>query len=107
MISRRSILLTPALLLGQKKFVWPNGKTSALSLSFDDARLSQVDAGVPFLNKHEVKATFYVLRNAYEKRLEAWQAAATAGHEIAHHTSSHPCTANYGFSKGNALEDFT
>jgi peptidoglycan-N-acetylglucosamine deacetylase len=88
-------------------FKWPEGKLAALSLSFDDARHSQVDAGIPFLNKLNVKATFYVLSSNYTKRLDAWKAAHAAGHEIAHHTKSHPCTANYAFSRKNALEDFT
>ena len=108
-MTRRSLLLTPALLAAQqpKPFRWPNGKRAALSLSFDDARLSQVDAGIPFLNKLKVKATFYVLSSAYTKRLEAWKAALKEGHEIAHHTKSHPCTANYGFARNKGLEDFT
>lgn len=105
-MTRRLFLLTP-LAAQTKPFQWPNGKTAALSLTFDDARLSQVDAGIPFLNKLETKATFYVLSSAYNQRLEAWKAALKAGHEIAHHTKSHPCTGNYGFARNKALEDFT
>lgn len=108
-MTRRSLLLTPALLAAQqpKPFQWPNGYKAALSLSFDDSRLSQVDAGIPFLNKHNVKATFYVLSSSYTKRLDAWKAALKAGHEIAHHTKTHACTGNYAFAKNKALEDFT
>lgn len=78
-----------------------------MSLSFDDARLSQIDNGIPFLDKLGVRATFYVLSRAYRQRLEGWKQAVKTGHEIAHHTKAHPCTANYGFSKNNALEDYT
>ena len=105
-MTRRLFLLTP-LAAQTKSFQWPNGKTAALSLTFDDARLSQVDAGIPFLNKLETKATFYVLSSAYTQRLEAWKAALKAGHEIAHHTKTHACTGNYAFAKNKALEDFT
>ena len=35
----------------ESTFHWPEGKQMALSLSFDDARLSQVDKGIPLLNK--------------------------------------------------------
>lgn len=109
MMNRRALLLSPLALAAQssKPFAWPDGKKAALSLSFDDARLSQVDAGIPFLNKHKTRATFYVLSSAYTKRLEAWKAALAAGHEIAHHTKAHPCTGNYGFAKNKALEDYT
>ena len=37
---------------------WLEGKTAALSLTFDDARLSQVDQGLPLLDAYGVKATF-------------------------------------------------
>jgi peptidoglycan/xylan/chitin deacetylase (PgdA/CDA1 family) len=105
-MTRRLFLLTP--LAAQTKFFqWPDNKPAALSLSFDDARHSQPDAGIPFLNKLEVKATFYVLSSAYTQRLEAWKAALKAGHEIAHHTKTHPCTGNYAFARNKALEDYT
>jgi peptidoglycan/xylan/chitin deacetylase (PgdA/CDA1 family) len=91
----------------QPAFRWPEGKRAAVSLSFDDARTSQVDAGIPFLNQHEAKATFYVVPRSMTQRLEGWKKAAAAGHEIAHHSNTHPCSANYAFSKANALEDYT
>ncbi|HEU0121207.1 MAG TPA: polysaccharide deacetylase family protein [Bryobacteraceae bacterium] len=109
-MTRRSLLLTPTLLAAAQapKFQWPNNKQAALSLSFDDSRLSQIDTGVPFLNKRNAKATFYVLSSTYLKRLRPWKAALAAGHEIAHHTKAHPCTANYGIGgPDNALEDYT
>lgn len=108
MISRRFLLSLPMALAAQPPaFLWPEGKRAALSLSFDDARLSQVDAGVPFLNERGVKATFYVLSSIYSKRLEAWKAAHAAGHEIAHHTKAHPCSINFNFARKNALENLT
>jgi len=88
-------------------FSWPEGKRAALSLTFDDARPSQVDAGLPLLNGHGVKATFYVQPEGLRKRLDGWRAAVASGHEIGNHTISHPCTGNYAFSSRNALEDYT
>jgi peptidoglycan/xylan/chitin deacetylase (PgdA/CDA1 family) len=41
-------------------FQWPEGKKMGLSLTFDDARLTQVDKGIPLLDKYGVKATFYL-----------------------------------------------
>ena len=87
-------------------FHWPDGKKAAVSLSFDDARLSQVDAGLAFFKKKDVKVTFFVLPSGVEKRLPGWRQAVTDGHEIANHSLTHPCTGNYAFSRNNALEDY-
>ena len=55
----------------QKKsdFQWPKGKQMGLSLTFDDARLYQVDKGIPLLDKYGVKATFYLSPDNMIKRL--------------------------------------
>ena len=92
---------------GVAPFPWPDGRKAALSLTFDDARESQVDVGLPLLNEHGVRATFYVLPDGARKRLALWKAALAAGHEIGNHSSSHPCTGNFAFSRTNALEDYT
>lgn len=88
-------------------FAWPAGKRAAFSLSFDDARASQLDNGIPILDQHGVKATFYVSLAPLEARLEEWRAAAASGHEIGNHTVNHPCSGNYGSPVGGALEDYT
>jgi peptidoglycan/xylan/chitin deacetylase (PgdA/CDA1 family) len=87
-------------------FHWPEGKRAAVSLTFDDSRVSQVDAGLAVLNKAGVKATFYAQAPAIEQRLAGWKQAVAEGHEIGNHTLSHPCTGNYPFSRNNALEAY-
>ena len=89
------------------RFPWPNGKRCAVSLTFDDARLSQIDSGIPLLNQYAVKATFYISPDNLKKRHKGWQLAVKDGHEIGNHSMSHPCTGNYAFSRNNALEDYT
>ncbi len=87
-------------------FKWPDGKRTAVSLTFDDARASQVDNGIPILDKYGIKATFYVSLGAdFDARLDKWRAAVAAGHEIGNHSKTHPCSANFGFCPGNSLED--
>lgn len=86
--------------------VWPQGKRAAVSLTFDDARPSQIDAGLPLLERLGVRATFFVLPGNAEKRLEGWKRAAALGHEIGNHSMTHPCTGNYAFSRTNALEGY-
>lgn len=90
-----------------KPFQWPNGKRAAVSLSFDDARTSQIDVGLALLNEHGVKATFFLEAANIHNRLEGWKKAVADGHEIGNHTVTHPCTGNYAFSRRNALEDYT
>ncbi len=86
---------------------WPNEKRCAVSLTFDDARLSQADLGLDLLDRHHVKATFYIMPAGVEARLDRWRRAVADGHEIGNHTLTHPCSANFPWIKNNALENFT
>jgi beta-glucosidase-like glycosyl hydrolase/peptidoglycan/xylan/chitin deacetylase (PgdA/CDA1 family) len=88
-------------------FKWPNGKKMALSLTFDDARLSQADKGIPLLDKYRIKGTFYLSPDRMAQRLEAWRAAVKNGHDIGNHSILHPCTGNFDWSKQSALENYT
>lgn len=88
-------------------FSWPNGARAAVSLSYDDARPSQLDNGLPIFARHGVRATFYVSPPAARQRLADWRAAAAAGHELGNHTLTHPCSGNFVWSRANALEDHT
>ena len=87
-------------------FKWPEGKKMALSLSFDDARFSQVEKGIPLLNTHGVSGTFYVSPAAMLQRVEDWKAAVEAGHNIGNHTVWHPCSGNFPWARHKALEDY-
>jgi len=88
-------------------FSWPEGKTIALSLSFDDARLSQVEGGTALLDEYGIKATFFVVPAQVKERLQGWKEAVANGHEIGNHTLTHPCSGNYPWSRQKALEDYT
>jgi peptidoglycan/xylan/chitin deacetylase (PgdA/CDA1 family) len=78
-------------------FKWPEGKKMGLSLTFDDARLSQVDKGIPLLNSYGVKATFYLSPDNMKKRLSLWKKAVTSGHDIGNHSLLHPCSGNFAW----------
>lgn len=78
-------------------FTWPAGIRGAVSLTFDDARPSQLDHGVPLFDRYGVKATFYVVPRAVAQRQADWRRAAQHGHECAGHTLSHPCSCNFSF----------
>ena len=97
----------PSSLEGWGDFSWPAGKRAAISLTFDDARFSQIDNGLPILDEYGTKATFYVSINNLEKRVDAWKKAAANGHEIGNHTMTHPCSGNFPFARERALENYT
>lgn len=86
---------------------WPEGKRAALSITFDDSRYSQLENGIPILDRYGFKGTFYVMPQVVEKNLDQWKAAMQSGHEIGNHTMTHPCSGNFGFSQHNALEEYS
>lgn len=90
-----------------RSFRWPEGARAAISLTFDDARTTQIDAGIPILDAHDLKATFYVSPAGVVQRLSEWKAAAANGHEIGNHSLRHPCSINFHFDDDNALEDYS
>ena len=100
----KAILLFSALILSVSStaqnqgevFTWPGGIKVAVSLSYDDALNSQLDNVIPELDKHNLKASFYVLPNSpvMNRRMEEWRAAAKNGHELGNHSVYHPCRAS-------------
>jgi len=88
-------------------FFWPANKKMALSLTFDDAKVSQIDSGIPILDKYNVKATFYVSLDNLPTRLDGWEKALKNGHEIGNHSTRHSCSINYGFKHIKSLENLS
>lgn len=91
----------------KSEFKWPDRKVMALSLTFDDARISQVDKGIPLLDQFGIKATFYISPDDVLNRIDTWEKAVANGHEIGNHTLVHPCSGNFEWSRHKALEDYT
>jgi peptidoglycan-N-acetylglucosamine deacetylase len=91
----------------EASFAWPEAAQAAVSLSFDDARTSQVDVGTALFDRHQVKVTFFVVPGSVEERLPGWKKAVAAGHEIGNHSLDHPCTGNFAWARSKALEDYT
>ena len=92
---------------GAQPFQWPEGRHAAISLTFDDARHSQVEKGTALLDKYGARATFYIVPGTAEQRLEGWKKAVEAGHEIGNHSLVHPCSGNFRFSRDRALETYS
>lgn len=79
-------------------FPWPDGRSGAISLTFDDGMRSQAEVAAPLLQQYGLRGTFYVNpRENYREQLAPWRAVADAGHEIGNHTVSHPCSKGFPF----------
>src|ERR1700738_2569386 len=86
---------------------WPDRYRAAISLSFDDARPSQLRCGRPLLDRLDVRATFFVLPDAVARTNTEWRDVVAQGHEVGNHTLTHPCSGNFPWSRANALERMT
>jgi peptidoglycan/xylan/chitin deacetylase (PgdA/CDA1 family) len=76
-------------------------------LSFDDARESQLDVGVPLFAATGTRVTFYLTATNATSRAPEWRKAAAAGHELGNHTATHPCSGNFPWARARALEEYT
>lgn len=90
-----------------KPFGWPKDARGAVSLTFDDARSSQIDTGLALLDRLGAKATFYVVPVRVAENLAGWKRLVASGYEIGNHSLRHPCTGNFAWSREAALEDYT
>lgn len=100
-------ILEPCVVTGQETFPWPEGKKFAISLSFDDSRSTNLTYGIPLLDSHDIRATFYVHPQVVNEKLAEWKAAVARGHEIGNHTRVHPCSGNFLWSRHKSLEEYT
>src|SRR5206468_11852414 len=96
-LSRRSFFAAAAALSvgsgarAQPSRGWPDGARAAVSLTYDDGLNSQLDYAIPELDKHDLKATFFLTEYNIQWRLADWERVAQLGHEVANHTMTHPC----------------
>lgn len=76
-------------------FHWPNGQKAAVNLAYDDALDSQLDNAIPALDRHDLKASFYLTLAAapVRARLDEWRTVARNGHELGNHSLFHQCSA--------------
>jgi peptidoglycan/xylan/chitin deacetylase (PgdA/CDA1 family) len=87
--------------------MWPRETQCAVSICFDDGLASQLEWAVPLLDRYAVPATFYLTTHMREHLspearrtlIDPWAAVRRAGHEIGNHTRSHPCSANFSWTK--------
>lgn len=81
---------------------WPEGKLAAVSVTFDDGTLDQLEVAAPILDEFGVKGTFFVISGTVEpgiwddngtiRTIMGWNDIKTLsrkGHEIGSHSYSH------------------
>ena len=71
---------------------WPEGKSAAIVLTYDDALQSQLKVAVPQLRAAGLRGTFFLKAdNIPVADMPRWRAVADAGNELGNHTLNHPC----------------
>jgi peptidoglycan-N-acetylglucosamine deacetylase len=68
------------------EIAWPEGATSALSLTFDGGLLEHWELVAPILSENEVRATFFVTVPALLENPAAWRKIVAEGHELGSHS---------------------
>jgi peptidoglycan/xylan/chitin deacetylase (PgdA/CDA1 family) len=95
-----SFLILVSLILGSNQaqsavdIEWPRNIRTAVSLSYDDALNSQLEHAVPALEKHNFRASFYLIvaADSVRERMSEWRGLAARGHELGNHTIYHACS---------------
>ncbi|MBX3119836.1 MAG: polysaccharide deacetylase family protein [Fimbriimonadaceae bacterium] len=64
---------------------WLDGRTSAVSLTYDGPDISHLETAVDTLERYELKGTFFVDPPPMLDRADRWQAVANGGHEMGCH----------------------
>jgi peptidoglycan/xylan/chitin deacetylase (PgdA/CDA1 family) len=71
---------------------WPQGKTFAIVLTYDDALHSQLQVAAPRLASAKLHGTFFLQgTNLSPADMLRWRAVQAAGNELGNHSLFHPC----------------
>ena len=102
------LVLATCSCMAQMKF--PEGKTSAVILCYDDGLQATRTIVEPQLDRYNFKGTFFLIGGSLRTEdVAVWKAMARRGHELANHTLFH----NYWTGRGEAnanyrsLENYT
>lgn len=76
-------------------FMWPGNMSAAVSMTYDDGNLNNLDIAIPDLEAAGIRGSFYLTTGtqAMIDRKNDWKAAHQRGHEIGNHSVHHPARA--------------
>jgi peptidoglycan/xylan/chitin deacetylase (PgdA/CDA1 family) len=90
-----SLILSGSLTMqARAQIAWPQDRTAALVLTYDDALKSQLDIAIPQLNEAGFKGTFFLDGDITPAEMRRWRTVQRAGHELGNHSVFHPCPRN-------------
>ena len=71
---------------------WPGGAKAAVSMTYDDGNMNNLDIAIPDLEDSGFCGTFYLTTGGGNAKSRAadWRAAFGRGHEIGNHSVHHP-----------------
>ena len=78
-------------MIDRSNFAWPEGKTGAVSLTYDDALPVHYEKVAPAWEAHGLRVTFYTNILSLMNHPAAWREVAARGHELGNHSIFHPC----------------
>jgi peptidoglycan/xylan/chitin deacetylase (PgdA/CDA1 family) len=88
---------------------WPEGKTCAIVLTYDDGLPSHLQTAIPQLDGKGFKGTFYLYgQTVARENIAEWRKISRNGHELGNHSLYHPCSGKKdGAFPCSSLEDYT
>ena len=78
---------------------WPSGMHAAISITYDDGYINNLDNAIPTLEAHGYRGTFFLTTSIVDRLdrgtprnlIQEWRQAFFNGHEIGSHGSAHVC----------------
>ena len=90
--------------------LFPDNRSAAVSMTYDDALNQHIDHAAVDLEKNGLRGTFFtptVRGVVWASRRPEWADVARRGHELGNHTRNHPCAKCHTFVKPEfALETY-
>jgi len=108
-ISIGLLFFVPASASADEESSWPGGAKAAISLTYDDSLLSQLENAVPALDERNLKGTFYLTVGVdlFTENMDSWREVSESGHELGNHSLFHPCLGQKSFPERDWITEAT
>ncbi len=92
MVMVRSMAMPHGWFFGRARRSFPANGNQSIHLTIDDGPTDDTQAMLEILERHQVKACFFLIGDRVAAYPELARAITAAGHQIGNHTRSHPAT---------------